>query len=103
MRNFGTRIDPRTNAVTIHIVNGRPAVSIECKDENKLQMLQDYARKIFPLLPAPDPQKPRECYAVYAGGTHLRLFGAEEKDLAMRDCRVQSDDQVVLMREVLPE
>ena len=53
-------INPRTNAVTIHLIDGRPVVSVECEDKSKARELQDYARKILPLLPAPEPRKPKE-------------------------------------------
>jgi hypothetical protein len=52
---------------------------------------------------APEPRKPRECYAVFSDGSeHVRMFAHRDRNEASAHYRVLGGDEVVHMREVLP-
>jgi hypothetical protein len=53
---------------------------------------------------APEPRAPRECYAVFSDGSeHVRMFAHRDRNEASAHYRVLAGDEVVHMREVLPD
>ncbi len=53
---------------------------------------------------APEPRVPRECWAVFMEGKqeYVRIIGTSLRSLA-DGCCVESGDEIVHMREVLPD
>jgi hypothetical protein len=53
---------------------------------------------------APEPRKPRELWAIFPFRSgYARIIAAPTKLVAMTDCLVEAGDEVVHMREVLPD
>jgi hypothetical protein len=53
---------------------------------------------------APEPRKPRELWAIFPFRSgYARIIAAPTKLVAMTDCSVEAGDEVVHMREVLPD